>query len=308
LRDLSEAVRLDPAAPRPVELLGDVNAAMGRHERAAELYLTFTQLDDRSQRVLYKLGLAHYRTGQVEAAIAPLTSAVAIDSRLAEAHYLLGMCETARGNEREALRSLERALEIDAAFVPAREELADLHARAGRQRESIEQLEALAALEPARPERLIAVGLAHAGWGRTDTAVLALGRAAERFSDHSGVYTALGRVWLMAAEQRNDRVALGKAIEALEPAAGAAGASADTLTLFGRAILLSGNVTRAESILAEATSRLPVDPLAFRYLADAAERAGHAATARDALRRYVALVRADALDPAIADRLAGLAG
>src|SRR5687768_17299818 len=31
LRDLRDAAALDPAAPRPVELLGDVNAAMGRH-------------------------------------------------------------------------------------------------------------------------------------------------------------------------------------------------------------------------------------------------------------------------------------
>jgi hypothetical protein len=46
--------------------------------------------------------------------------------------------------------------------------------------------------------------------------------------------------------------------------------------------------------------------VAFRYLADAAERAGHAATARDALRRYVALVHADALDAGIADRIARL--
>src|SRR4030095_1338719 len=31
LRDLREATALDPAAPRPVELLGDVNAALGRY-------------------------------------------------------------------------------------------------------------------------------------------------------------------------------------------------------------------------------------------------------------------------------------
>ncbi len=303
LRDLREAAALDPAAPRPVELLGDVNAAMGQHERAAELYRSFTQLDDQSPRVLYKLGLAYYRSGQPAEAIAPLESAVTLDPRFVEAHYLLAVCLRERPDDDGAGRSLARALELDAAFIPAREELADLHARAGRETEAIEQLEALAALEPARAERLIAVGMEYARWGRNETAILTLGRAAERFSDDVAVYTALGRVWLGAAEQRNDRVALGKAIEALQPRALAQGASSETLTLYGRALFLSGNAAAAERVLADATVQSPVDPMAFRYLADAAERAGHPAAARVALLRYAALVRSEDLDPAMTARI-----
>ena len=37
LRDLREASSLDPTATRPLELLGDVNVAMGRYERATEV-------------------------------------------------------------------------------------------------------------------------------------------------------------------------------------------------------------------------------------------------------------------------------
>ena len=303
LRDLREAAALDPAAPRPIELLGDVHATLGEHGQAAQLYRAFTQLDDRSPRVLYKLGLAHYRNGHSADAIAPLQSAVTQNPRFVEAHYLLAMCLRDRSDNEGTLRALTRAVELDAAFIPAREELADVHALAGREREAIEQLEAIAALEPARPERLIAVGLEYARSGRIETAILALGRAAERFSDNAAVYTALGRVWLTAAEQSNDRIALGKAVEALQPRALAAGASSDMLTLYGRAMFLSGNTAVAERVLAEATTHPPVDPLAFRYLADAAERAGHAAVARDALLRYTALVRAEDVDPAIAGRL-----
>lgn len=292
LRDLREAASLDPAAPRPIELLGDVNAAMGRHRRAGELYRAFLELDDRSPRVLYKLGLAYYREGRPAEAIEPLRRAVQLDDRLVEAHYLLGVALRDGPDEERALRSLQRAVEIDPAFVAAREELADLHERAGRQREAVEQLEALAALEANRAERLIAVGLAHARWGRTDAAILTLGRAAERYPDNRAVYTALGRVWLDAAERRNDRIALGKAIEALQPAAAAADASSETLTLYGRAMFLSGDAAGAERVLAQATSRAPVEPQAFRYLADAAERARHPAVARDARLRYAALIRA----------------
>ena len=61
-----------------------------------------------------------------------------------------------------------------------------------------------------------------------------------------------------------------------------------------------------EDALQQAVARQPVEPLAFRYLADSSERVGHAAAAHDALTRYVALVDEDDLDPATPARLARL--
>src|SRR5918996_3691852 len=89
LRDLREAAALDPSAPRPVELLGDVNVATGKYRQAIAHYVSFTQLDDRSPRVLYKLGLAYFRNGQAADALQPLQHAIGLDNRFAEAHYLL---------------------------------------------------------------------------------------------------------------------------------------------------------------------------------------------------------------------------
>jgi tetratricopeptide (TPR) repeat protein len=289
LRDLGEATELDPAAPRPAELLGDVNAALGRYERAAEQYRKFTTLDDRVPRVFYKLALAEYRDGRAAMAIEPLRQAVALDPRFAEAYYLLGMCLREGGDDAEALRALNKAVEINPAFGAAREELADLHAERGRSRDAIEQLEALAALEPARAERLVSVGLAYARLGRTDVAILTLGRAAERYADEPVVYTALGRVWLEDAEARNDRVALRKAVEALQPMARRASASSETLALYGRALYRSGQLVDAERMLQDAAMEMPVDPDAFRYLALVADRLGHAGVARDARARVAAL-------------------
>ena len=306
LRDLRVAASLDPSAPRPVELLGDVNTAMGGYQRAADHYRTFIELDDRSPRVLYKLALAYYRSDQVQEAIASLRSAIAMNDRFTEAHYLLGMCLRDRGENEEALRALTRASEINPAFAAAREELVDLFERAGRQQDTLDQLEALAALEPARAERLVSVGLAYARWGRTDAAILTLGRAAERYPDQPAVYTAIGRVWLEAAEPRNDRVALSKAIEALQPVAAAATASSEVLALYGRAMLLSGDARAAERLLLQAAGRPPVDPETFRRLADASQRLGHLTVARDALLRYVALADERDVDPATAARLANL--
>jgi tetratricopeptide (TPR) repeat protein len=299
LRDLREASSVDPTATRPLELLGDVNVAMGRYERATEAYRRYLALDDRAPHVLYKLALALYRNGQAQAALEPLRRAVALDDRFAEAHYLLAMCLEDQRHDDDAVRSFTRALEINPALGAAREELAVLQLAHGRTREGIEQLEALAALEPSQPQRLVNVGLAYARAGRTDAAITALGRAAERYPEADGVYVALGQVWLETAEAHNDRVALSKSLEALQPAASRPDATSDTLTLYGRALFLSGTVDEAERTLELAASRFPANPNAFLYLAAAAERRGHVTAAREALARHLGLVGDHPTDPAL---------
>jgi tetratricopeptide (TPR) repeat protein len=224
----------------------------------------------------------------------PLRRAVALDDRLAEVHYLLALCLKDQKHLPEAMRSLTRALDINPALGAAREELADLELARGKTREGIQQLEALAALEPSRPQRLVNVGLAYARAGESDTAITTLGRAADRYPDAAVVYVALGRVWLSSAQAHNsDRVALNKALQALEPAAARANASSDTLTLYGRALLLSGRIDASERVLQQATSVLPVEPIAFFYLSGAAERRGHVSAARDALVKYLRLIDDD---------------
>jgi tetratricopeptide (TPR) repeat protein len=288
LRDLGQAAFLDSAAPRPIELLGDVQTALGQYAAAAAEYQRYLALDDRAPSVLYKLGLALYRNGEAARAVDPLRRAVAVDDRIAEAHYLLGLSlrETDR---RQSLGALRRALEINPTFAAAREELARLYEQMGRWQDAIDELEALAALEPARPERLVSVGLAYARIGRRDTAVLTLGRAAERHPDATVVYTALGRIWLTAAQAQKDTVALDKAIEALQPAAARTDAVSETRALYGRALALSGNAVAAERMLVQAVAMMPVDPSAYRYLAEVALRLGHMTVAKEAAAKYALL-------------------
>lgn len=306
LRDLQDATVLDPAAPQPVELLGDVNAAMARYAEASQHYEAFVVLDDRSPRVLYKLALAYYRNGDAERALDPLRDAVALDDGFTEALYLLGMCLREGGQDAEALETLARAVEINPAFVAAREEMIAIFDHGGRGQDALEQREALAALEPTRAERLIDLGLTYARGGRTDAAVLTLGRAAERFPDEPAVYTALGRVWLEAPAPQDSRVALSKAIEALQLHATSAGASGETLMLYGRAMLRSGDAPVAERVLLQAAEQTPVERGLFLDLAEAAERLGHVPLAVDALRRYLALGDDSADNLAVSRRLARL--
>jgi len=289
VRDLTEAVALDQSAPRPLELLGDAHAAMGQPAAAVTDYERSLRLDESAPRVVYKLGLAHYRNGDVPGAIEALRKAVSLDDRMPQAHYLLGLCLRDRRPRDQAERALLKAIEIEPTFAAAREELVTLYTDSGRHRQAIEQLEALSALEPTRPERLVSVGLAYARLGRRDAAVLTLGRAAERHPDSTIVYTALGRVWLEAAEG-DDRVALNKALEALAPVADQPNATSDALTMYGRALFLSGSITAAERVLRRATEQFPVEPIAFTYLASAARRLGHSAMAQEAEARHAALV------------------
>jgi tetratricopeptide (TPR) repeat protein len=323
--DLQRASALDPAAPLPLELLGDVSYEMGRagvsnydgrpadvnsarvrFERAAARYAAALHLDDRSPRVLYKLALSRYRLGQPGLAVEALQKAIALDERFAEAHYLLGLCYRDLQTLDASLRALRRSVALAPAFLHAREELADLFDRLGRGPDRILQLEALRALDPA-PSREVALGLAFARASQSERAVLTLGNAAERYPDHPHIYAALGRVWLEAAQATRDRVALTKALGALDGAAG--DDSSETLTLRARVLLVAGDQEQGQRMLEQATETFPADPLAFYFLAETAERRGRRDVARRALLDYQAL-EGDALDTrrrlALATRIADL--
>ena len=291
-RDLRRAWRLDPTATRPLEELGDVHFELHNYARAADRYADYVAIDDRSPRLLYKLALARYRGGDSAGGIDPLLRAVAIDDQFADAHYLLGLCFRGTDHPEQALHSLETAVALAPALIVAREQLVSLYDETGHLDREIDQLEALSSLDP-RPVRRVALGLAQARAGRTSQAVITLGQAAERYPDYAGTYVALGRVWLQAARGGRDRIALSKALEALQSNAASSDAGPEDGALLGRALLQAKQVEMAERVLQQAAGRLPVDPQTLLDLADAAERLGHLADARTALLKYEVLVGDD---------------
>jgi len=204
---------------------------------------------------------------------------------------VLGLVYRDAGQIPAARKSLEEAARRSpASQTSAREALAEVHLEEGDFGKAINQLEALAALEPTRPDRLVAVGMAQARAGREDAAVVTLGRAVERFPDAPQVYAALGHVWLAEAQRRGDRVALSKAIEALSEAASRSEANSETLAELGRAFLLAGDRLAAERALRQAVAKLPVPPDAYLQLATVTAREGRIQDARDALLKYATLV------------------
>ena len=293
LRDLRTANQLEPSSTRALEKLGDVNVQLRRFANAAENYEAYIRLDDRSADIFYKLGLASRGDGRLGRALSALQQAVKLNPSFHEAHYVLGLCLKDREQFPEARAAFDRAIALSPAFIPAREELAELYRLQARTRDELEQLNALFALDPAKPERLIAVGLGHLRAGNRELAVVTLGRAAELFPETPGVYAALGQVWLEAAEDSGDPSDLRKAVEALEPIATQTTASSETLGHFGRALMLSGEHARAEMALRQASQRFPIDPDVLPHLAAVAQRLGHLDEARQALVRYSVLVDED---------------
>jgi tetratricopeptide (TPR) repeat protein len=305
-REFLTASRLDPAAMRPLEELGDVAYRQQNYVRAVDAYQRFLRLDDNAPRVSYKLGLARYRAGDVDRALAAIKDALRQDPGMADAYYLLGVCLREKQNgSRDARAALERAVALVPGSIPVREELADLYAATGRTDDELEQLQVLAGLDRERIERQVAIGLAHARAARAlsgaaryrheDLAVLTLGSALDRDADDPIVYRALGQVWLDIAIARQDRVALSKAREALaRVVATPSAATSDALTLYGRALMRTGELDLAERILRQATERFPVDPSAFVQYAAVAEVANRIDDARHALIQYSLLVADDA--------------
>ena len=306
VRDFRDAAALDLAATRPREELGDALYHLQRYDAASTAYQSALALDDRLTRVEYKLAIARYRAGDLKNAVALLTRLTSGAEATAEMHYLLGLTLKDSGRPADAERSFEKAISLSPGFIAAREELSDLYGRGRRRTDALEQLQVLAGLDRTHIDRQVLVALAQATAGHTEPAVVTLGTALERTPDDPRVYQALGQVWLQDAEANDDRLSLNKALEALERAATGTNATSDTLTWFGRALLDDGQIDRAEQVLQSATTRFPVDALAFFYYADAAERLKHLDAARQALIDFAALRGDDGQVPERAERIASM--
>src|SRR5688500_7510282 len=306
LRDLRTAAHLDPGATRTLEKLGDVNMQMRRFANAAENYAAYLNLDPSAAAIFYKLALASRGYGDLTRAVANLQQAITLKPNFYEAYYVHGLCLKDRRELSGARAAFERAISISPAFIPAREELAALHHQQRRTRDELEQLDALQALDPNKPERLIALGRAHLRAGNRELAVITLGRAAERFKEYPGVYAALGQVWLEAAEERGDPSDLRKALEALEPVATQSTASSETLGMYGRALVLANRHAEAEAAFKQASQRFPTDPEVLPHFASVAQHLGHLEEARQALIKYSILVDVNRDEAVHAARIADL--
>lgn len=313
VRDYLEAARLQPGAADPLLALAELYDGRGDTAQAAEWYGRAAEVDRQNPSLLYRLALARYRAGQPATALEPLRRALALEPGFDEAHYLLGLALRDTQDAAGAVAALERAIQANPSLTVAREELADIYRAQGRVADEMAQLTALASSD-ARGSRDVAIALAEARQGRFDIAVTTLTGARARFPADSQVVLALGRVHLMRAEAAPDaavrKTAAAQALPLLEEALGGSARRSEGLTLYGRALHLTGDLAGAERLLKDAVATSPFHRDAFLYLADAAEALGHYADAREWLTRFDA-IEGDTAAPAVraarGRRLGGLA-
>jgi tetratricopeptide (TPR) repeat protein len=285
VRDLQEARRLAPDAVEPLEALGRLYERRGRYAEAADwLAQAADRLKDADPNLLYELALARYRAGFPAAARGPLQRAIARNDGMAEAHYLLGLVYRDAQQPDDAIASLERAVKLAPAMLSARDELADLYRERGRAADETDELTALASLDD-RTGRQIALAMALLRARRYDDALDVLQRpsVAAVASSDPRVAIALGRIYVDRAERLHEPTAIPLALSSLASVANGTPRRSEALALFGRALYLSGDIPGAERALREAAATPPIDPEAFAFLADAAERQSHPDVARDAL-------------------------
>lgn len=283
IRDLREASRIAPDAAQPLVALGEVYDSRNEPIEAARWYgEAADRLHDEDPVLLYALALARYRAGTPAAAIDPLRRAIVRNDSVPQTYYLLGLVYRDTNKIDDAIEAITQALKISPSLTPAREELADLFRAQGRTVEEMSELQDLAALDR-NDDRQIAIAMAAARRGQFDTALSALADVSTSAKDASHVQLARGRVYLARAERTLDRKSAQHAQEVLAQALAGSARRSEGLALYGRALYLMGDPRAAERILREAVTTSPIDSEAFEYLADACERLGHPAEARDAL-------------------------
>ncbi|MFN8057805.1 MAG: tetratricopeptide repeat protein [Vicinamibacterales bacterium] len=306
LRDLKRATELDPTAPRPLELLGDVDMDLKRFASAAERYTAYLARDERAPGVLYKLALARWREGSYAPALASLGEAERLGLTRPELYYLEALCHIGLQQPREAASLLQRAIEANPAFQEARHELERLWGTLGRPADQMMQLEALVALVPASLPYRLALARTQAVLGQPASAVATLTRAQERFPASAELRLALGRLWLDEFDRTHDARHVTAALDALERAVAAA-PSNDSLAELGRAQLAAGRPRTALATLLDASRLRPVSSRSDVLLAEAARRTGQRQIERQALTRATLLEVSDLSPPTRVARLIRLA-
>lgn len=190
--------------------------------------------------------------------------------------YVNGRVALAEGKTLTAVRTLERALAADPTSVAILLTLARAYQKAGNAGMALELHERVLTLDPKQPEALYS-----RGWRATEA------------DDHTGVVRALGGLFLLPAERRQEALADARPgaesfVElALSRSLRRLGADAATVEVLGRAVV------RADDMGGVARARAE----AIRALGDAYARRGDLPAAVSAWR--VGLPAADPLDSAI---------
>ena len=174
-----EAVRQDPAAVWPFEMLGYVFQRTGNTGEAIAALERAAQITSPKAVLLHALGRLYYRTGAFSKAIGALQRALELDPGRSESYYLKGLAEYHAGLTRRAIQSFSRAIDLDPSNIVAKYHLAVAHSRAGDLRSAIDALNSVVRAGPEDAAAHYHLGMAHYAIGSMSDAARHFARSIE---------------------------------------------------------------------------------------------------------------------------------
>jgi tetratricopeptide (TPR) repeat protein len=142
------AIELDPQTPYPHNGLGNAYCELGRYEEAVAKYRLAIELDAKYAPPHYGLGKVSANLGRYEEAVAEYRRAIELDPQDAYSHNGLGNVYYTLNRHQEAVAEYQRALELDPKFAPAYFNLALAEIQRNNVDVALEHLKRAIALEP----------------------------------------------------------------------------------------------------------------------------------------------------------------
>jgi cytochrome c-type biogenesis protein CcmH/NrfG len=157
---LTEAIRIEPADPKPHANLGAALASVGRLDAAVDSLSRAFRLEPDNPDVLNNYGIVLKEVGRLEEAIAALSEAVRLDPEHARAWYNLGSVWLVAGRQTEAVVALQQAIRIKPDYDKAIIELAGTLNRQGNWKDTFDLLTANLPALADRPDARFTLGIA----------------------------------------------------------------------------------------------------------------------------------------------------
>jgi tetratricopeptide (TPR) repeat protein len=268
LADLSEAEKLGADPLTVAQQQADIQYQRGSFDEAVELYSKVLTLNPGSPTVLYQLGLACFRAGREEAALSALGQAIEAREGFVEAHYLRAAVSRSLGRVDDAESDLVTALSLRPEGEETRSALIELYLETGNAARALQVANEEIDRQPHAAHSYLRLADVHRMNGRTAEAIEAVGLAIEQDPNLPDAYLRLGELWLEDGMLRNDRVALEKAITALESVIMMDSENGPAALALGRAYLAIGNEEAAAEELEHAADATPIQADAHRILGD----------------------------------------
>jgi tetratricopeptide (TPR) repeat protein len=148
LKDLDQALKIDPENTKVLRLMGLCNEALGRNEAAAANYIALNERQPLNEKPYYALGAVYFRLGEVDKAIAAYQKPVAIKPEDARAHEALGAAYYQAERYPEAILSFTRALVLNPDYAEAHNSLGTTYFARGEKKKGIDQVRLAIKIEP----------------------------------------------------------------------------------------------------------------------------------------------------------------